>query len=546
MILELKNIYKTYEQGKMDVPVLKNISMNIEKGDYVAIMGPSGSGKTTLMNLIGCLDYPSSGEYLLDGDNVLLGNDSKLSDVRLNSIGFVFQSFHLLPRQTALENVALPLLYAGIKKKDRMEIARLALGRVGLSDRTDFKPTQLSGGQCQRVAIARAIVNNPKILLADEPTGALDTASGKQIMELFESLNRDGVTVIMITHEREIAQYANTIFYIRDGRLVDQDGRFLQPDPDPMNSDGYEAPTLPSQNQNMPVISAENPRKAEEPSKPESAITDSLPPKAPPETNMQENSLHHTTGPSAARSIPERTAANPAPVPAAPNKQKKYEHAAQSAVQNQNPLLVPENNMMDSHPVTVSNTPVQRRAVHPTPAKIATPVTIAEQSIPVTQSYDEFGEQERLLRMDMDALLSRMIGDARQAEPKKTAATEAAAPPLAKKATVPKPAGKRIPAMKPVPASKPAAPKQAPAPSPAPVSKPAAAKPAPAVKPTPSRKPSPASKPAPSDGVWATPRGNTVPVFAFEKNGGFNRPIKIDLNHTDMGDSPWLFSTRGK
>lgn len=198
MILELKNIYKTYQQGKMDVPVLKNISMDIEKGDYVAIMGPSGSGKTTLMNLIGCLDYPSSGEYFLDGENVLLGNDSKLSDVRLNSIGFVFQSFHLLPRQSALENVALPLLYAGIKKKERLEIARYALGRVGLADRTDFKPTQLSGGQCQRVAIARAIVNNPKILLADEPTGALDTASGEQIMELFESLNRDDALYTMM------------------------------------------------------------------------------------------------------------------------------------------------------------------------------------------------------------------------------------------------------------------------------------------------------------------------------------------------------------
>ena len=175
MMLELKNIYKNYTQGKMDVPVLKDISLSVDEGEYVAIMGPSGSGKTTL---------------------------NKLSDVRLHSIGFVFQSFYLLSRQSALENVALPLLYAGVRRKERLEIARKALERVGLGDRVNFKPTQLSGGQCQRVAIARAIVNNPKVLLADEPTGALDTKSGEQIMEIFQKLNEEGVTIVIPTSRR--------------------------------------------------------------------------------------------------------------------------------------------------------------------------------------------------------------------------------------------------------------------------------------------------------------------------------------------------------
>ena len=188
MILELNHIYKDYIQGKMTVPVLKDISLSVEKGEYVAIMGPSGSGKTTLMNIIGCLDRPTSGSYILDGEDVLQYKDKAMSDVRLHSIGFVFQSFHLLPRLSALENVCLPLSYAGIPKKERHRLAALALERVGLADRMDFMPTQLSGGQKQRVAIARAIVNNPKILLADEPTGALDTKSGRQVMELFQSL----------------------------------------------------------------------------------------------------------------------------------------------------------------------------------------------------------------------------------------------------------------------------------------------------------------------------------------------------------------------
>ena len=220
MILELKDICKTYLQGKLEVPVLKDVTLSVDEGEYVAIMGPSGSGKTTLMNIIGCLDSPTSGEYLLEGKNVAGISDKKMSDVRLRSIGFVFQSFYLLSRQSALDNVALPLLYAGVKRKERSEIARKALERVGLGDRTDFKPTQLSGGQCQRVAIARAIVNNPKILLADEPTGALDTKSGEQIMEIFQSLNQEGVTILMITHEPEIAAHAKRVLYIRDGLLT--------------------------------------------------------------------------------------------------------------------------------------------------------------------------------------------------------------------------------------------------------------------------------------------------------------------------------------
>ena len=221
MMLELKNIYKNYTQGKMDVPVLKDISLSVDEGEYVAIMGPSGSGKTTLMNIIGCLDSPTSGEYILEGKDISQSSDNKLSDVRLHSIGFVFQSFYLLSRQSALENVALPLLYAGVRRKERLEIARKALERVGLGDRVNFKPTQLSGGQCQRVAIARAIVNYPKVLLADEPTGALDTKSGEQIMEIFQKLNEEGVTIVMITHEPEIAAHAKRVLHIRDGMLLE-------------------------------------------------------------------------------------------------------------------------------------------------------------------------------------------------------------------------------------------------------------------------------------------------------------------------------------
>ena len=219
MLLNLSHIYKDYQQEKLVVPVLKDVSLSVKEGEYVAIMGPSGSGKTTLMNIIGCLDLPTSGSYELSGQDVLACKDRELADVRLNSIGFVFQSFHLLPRESALENVALPLIYAGVKKADREKRAAAALERVGLADRVDFKPTQLSGGQKQRVAIARAMVNNPKILLADEPTGALDSKSGKQIMELFDRLNEEGVTIVMITHDAKIASYAKRVIRIIDGEI---------------------------------------------------------------------------------------------------------------------------------------------------------------------------------------------------------------------------------------------------------------------------------------------------------------------------------------
>ncbi|MEI3173802.1 MAG: ABC transporter ATP-binding protein [Lachnospiraceae bacterium] len=219
MILKLEHIYKDYIQGKMTVPVLKDVSLYVEEGEYVAIMGPSGSGKSTLMNIIGCLDLPTSGSYELAGSDVLSLNENKLADLRLGTIGFVFQNFQLLPRMSALENVALPLVYAGIRKKVRRERAREALVRVGLEDRTSFNPTQLSGGQKQRVAIARAMVNKPKILLADEPTGALDSRSSAQVMELFQKLNEEGVTVVMITHDPGIAHHAKRIVDIFDGEI---------------------------------------------------------------------------------------------------------------------------------------------------------------------------------------------------------------------------------------------------------------------------------------------------------------------------------------
>lgn len=219
MVFELKNIYKDYLQGKEAVPVLKDISLDVSEGEYVAIMGPSGSGKSTLMNIIGCLDKQTKGSLVFDGCDIMQAKDRKLSEIRNKKIGFVFQNFNLLPRQSALENVELPLLYAGVGKRERRQRAKAALEKVGLAQRMMFKPTQLSGGQKQRVAIARAIVNNPKLLLADEPTGALDTKSGDQVMELFKELNDDGVTIVMITHEPDIARCAKRIMYIRDGEL---------------------------------------------------------------------------------------------------------------------------------------------------------------------------------------------------------------------------------------------------------------------------------------------------------------------------------------
>ena len=219
MIVQLENVYKSYSQGREPVPVLHDISMTVEQGEYIAIMGPSGSGKTTLMNLLGCLDVPTSGTYLLQGQDIGALSDDALADIRNQSIGFVFQNFHLLPKMTALDNVALPLLYRGVPLKDRRTRAQAALKLMGLGDRMDFYPNQLSGGQQQRVAIARAIVGSPRLLLADEPTGALDTASGTQIMDIFRRLSQRGITIIMITHEPAIAQCADKIYHILDGRL---------------------------------------------------------------------------------------------------------------------------------------------------------------------------------------------------------------------------------------------------------------------------------------------------------------------------------------
>lgn len=221
MLLNIQNIYKNYGKEPMIVPVLKDVSLEVVQGDYIAIMGPSSSGKTTLMNIIGCLDRASLGTYLFEDEDISEMNDDALSDLRLNKIGFVFQNFNLLSSETAQENVALPLIYAGIDKEKRNQRAIDVLNKVGLQDRISFKPSQLSGGQKQRVAIARAIINNPKILLADEPTGALDQASGKQVMELFKSLNDEGVTIIMITHDANVASHAKKIFHIIDGEIIE-------------------------------------------------------------------------------------------------------------------------------------------------------------------------------------------------------------------------------------------------------------------------------------------------------------------------------------
>ncbi|MBQ1922797.1 MAG: ABC transporter ATP-binding protein [Lachnospiraceae bacterium] len=218
-MIELQDICKSYIQGTMVTPVLKNINFTMKEGEYTAIMGPSGSGKSTLMNLIGCLDQPTSGRYLLDGEDVSAYTDNQMSDIRLQKIGFVFQTFQLLPYMSAADNVALPLSYAGVSRRERKERAIEMLGKVGLSDRVGYLPNQLSGGQKQRVAIARAMINHPRILLADEPTGALDSTSGKQIMGLFRELNEDGVTILMITHDAEIASNADRIVEIRDGLL---------------------------------------------------------------------------------------------------------------------------------------------------------------------------------------------------------------------------------------------------------------------------------------------------------------------------------------
>ncbi len=222
-MIKLSSIVKSYTIGKQEVKVLKDIDLHIKQGEFTAIMGPSGSGKSTMMNIIGCLDRPTSGEYLLNGERVSDYDEDALAQVRNRSLGFVFQQFQLLPRLNALRNVELPLIYSGKPKREREERALEALERVGLSDRVAHLPNELSGGQKQRVAIARAIVNQPQIILADEPTGALDTKTGVQIMDLFTTLNRDGTTVIVVTHEPEIADYAERTVFVRDGKLTGEE-----------------------------------------------------------------------------------------------------------------------------------------------------------------------------------------------------------------------------------------------------------------------------------------------------------------------------------
>ena len=219
MLIDIRDITKVYEMGDQQVHALSGVNLGVERGEYVAIMGPSGSGKSTLMNLIGCLDTPSSGSYILNGKEVARMTDDELAAIRNQEIGFVFQTFNLLPRATALHNVELPLVYAGVSKKDRLERAKAALTRVELTQRMSHRPNELSGGQRQRVAIARALVNNPSILLADEPTGNLDSKTGVEIMALFARLHEAGNTIIVVTHEPDIAAYAHRVVSIRDGQV---------------------------------------------------------------------------------------------------------------------------------------------------------------------------------------------------------------------------------------------------------------------------------------------------------------------------------------
>lgn len=222
VIIDIKDIARHYKMGDEIIRALNSVTLTITKNEYVALMGPSGSGKSTLMNILGCLDSPTSGSYILNGINVSVMSDSELAEVRNKEIGFVFQTFNLLPRLTALDNVALPLVYAGDSKAERVEKATVALGKVGLTDRMHHKPNELSGGQRQRVAIARALVNNPAIILADEPTGNLDTKTSLEIMRIFQEIHQSGNTVVIVTHEPDIAEYAHRIIRLRDG-LVETD-----------------------------------------------------------------------------------------------------------------------------------------------------------------------------------------------------------------------------------------------------------------------------------------------------------------------------------
>lgn len=221
MIIQMENITKIYDTGKIQVKALNNIDLKVDKNEYVAIMGASGSGKSTLMNIIGCLDRITSGKYILDGEDVSKLNGQQLAEIRNKKIGFVFQSFNLLPRLTALKNVELPMIYAGVTGSKRTQMAKDALVRVGLGDRMGHKPNELSGGQNQRVAIARALVNSPAIILADEPTGNLDSKSSIEIMDIFGSLNKEGVTIVMVTHEKELAAYTKRNVVFKDGEIIE-------------------------------------------------------------------------------------------------------------------------------------------------------------------------------------------------------------------------------------------------------------------------------------------------------------------------------------
>lgn len=223
-VIEIRGIIRNFQLGQETVYVLKGIDLDIEQGDYVAIMGPSGSGKSTLMNLLGCLDTPTAGSYILNGNDVSQMTEDQLADIRNTEIGFVFQTFNLLPRTTALDNVALPMVYAGMSKSDRNKRAEEVLTDVGLADRMDHKPNQLSGGQRQRVAVGRALVNKPSIILADEPTGNLDSKTGHEIMTLFDEIHKAGNTVIMVTHEEDIAAHAKRVIRLRDG-IIESDTR---------------------------------------------------------------------------------------------------------------------------------------------------------------------------------------------------------------------------------------------------------------------------------------------------------------------------------